>query len=194
MDAAMIKLDLIPTWAYWLVIAGAAAVIGAQQVHVAGLKTDVAAAGTALATEQKGRADERSMRFALALDHAEQIKRLLQQHALGQQITEEKHAEKIRGLEADKRAGAATAGRLRDAIAAYAASGGRVGETDAAAVERYAHRLGIVSGLLTESVDLVTESRDVVGQRDAEVRRLLDQIALDRAACKQVQVFGPQNK
>lgn len=190
----MIKLDLIPTWAYGAVIALLVAAVAAQQIRVSGLRADVATAGSLVQTERAGRAQDNADRLAAALDHTKKINELQAAHAASQQTTEDGYAAKIKLLEGDKRAGAAIAGRLRDTIATYAASGGAPGETDAAAIERYADRLGVVSGLLVESVDLVTEGRDVIKQRDIEVGRLLDQIRIDRMACTAAQVGVPQNK
>jgi hypothetical protein len=119
----------------------------------------------------------------VALEHAAEIKRLTDEHAENQQAKDDIYVAKINKLEADNRAGAATAVQLRDALATFTAGGRRPGETDAAVIQRTADRLKIVSGLLAEGIDLVTEGRAVVERRDIEIGRLLEQIAVDRVAC-----------
>lgn len=183
MDRVMIKFDVIPTWTYLVAIGLLVAGLGAQEIRVSGLKTEVADKETALQREYAARAKETAKRFEVAMAHGETIKRLQSEHATAQQLSENTHAAKIKELEAGRRADAALAGRLRGTIATFTARDRRPGETDAAAVDRYADRLAVVGGLLTEGVDLVAEGRAVVGQRDAEVARLLEQIQIDRAAC-----------
>lgn len=179
----MIKLDLIPVQVYWAAIAVLTLAVGGQQLRVANLKADVATAGNTLSLERTARSTERTARATAALAHTTAVAALQFEHSKQTQLKENDHAAKIKELEAGKRADAATAGRLRDRINSYSASDRRPGETDAAAVQRYADRLGIVSRLLGESVDLVVESRAVIGQRDIEVGRLLAQIQIDRVAC-----------
>ena len=183
MGDGMIKFDPIPTQAYWIAIAGLVALLGVQQIRVAGAHADLATARTALAQAELERGKETLARTDLALEYGKKISALQIEHATNQQKTEEKYAAKIEGLEADRTAGVATAMRLRDRIAGYAARDRRPGETDAAAGQRFADRLETVSGLLAESVDLVVEGRDIIGRRDAEVGRLLEQIQIDRLAC-----------
>lgn len=170
------NINFIPDWVYWLVIAALAAVVGVQQIRVADRDVELAQAQTA-------RSNETAAREKVARDATANIASLQAQHAHDQQLTENGYASKIQKLENDKRAGDALTGRLRGKLATFAASGRAPGETDAVALERAADRLGIVAGLLSESVDLVAESRSVVERRDLEVGRLLDQIKLDRAAC-----------
>ncbi len=176
-------LNLIPSWAYWIAIGTLVAGLGVQEVRISGYKTAVAKAGTALALEQKARSAETTARSLLALAHGKAIAALQFKHAEETQLKENDYAAKIKDLEASKHADAVVASRLRDRINAYAAGDRRPGETDAAAVQRYANQLKVVSGLLGESVDLVVEGRAIIGQRDAEVGRLLDQISIDRVAC-----------
>lgn len=170
-------LKLIPDWAYWVAIAALAAAVGVQQVRVANLKADVAQV-------EKARDGETAARERAAREHADKLRDLQARHAEEQQQKETDYETKLAKLEKDKRADAAVAGQLRDKLAAFAARSQQPGETDTAAVERYANRLGIVSGLLAESIDLVTEGRSVIERRDAEVGRLLEQINLDRSACQ----------
>lgn len=179
----MIKFDLIPSWVYWIVIGALLVGLGAQEIRAAGLRADVSAAATALAKEKTARAEETTQRATLALANANQIKQLQADHAAAQQAKENQYATRIKELEADRRADAATTVRLRNTIATYTARDRRPGETDTAAADRYADRLALVGGLLSEGVDLVAESRAVIAQRDIEVMHLLGQIQIDRAAC-----------
>ncbi len=179
----MIKFDLIPTQAYWVAIGVLSLAVAGQQLRISGMKGNVATAESNLATEKAARKTETAERTELALEYTLKLAAQQSEHAKNTQLKENGYVEKIKLLEAERRAGAVTADRLRDRIATYAASDRRPGETDAAAVQRYANRLGVVSGLLSESVELVTEGRAILGQRDAEITRLLDQIGIDRAAC-----------
>lgn len=172
-------IKIISAWVYCAAIGAAVAAVGVQQVRISNLKSE-------LAEEQKARSDENSVRMKAALDHKGQIKKLAEKHAEDQQRKEDHYAAQIKKLEADKRAGAVLAGQLRDKLAAVTASSVRPGETHAAAYERAAGRLELVGGLLAEGIDLVTESRAIIRQRDVEVASLLEQIRIDRAACSAV--------
>lgn len=176
----MIKFDLIPTPVYLYTIGGLALALvvglGIQEVRIAGARAH-------LALEQKARSDETSLRASAALVHTGRLAQLGADHAAATQTKENENAEKIRKLEADKRSSDANADRLRNKLASFAASGARAGETCTAALERTADRLGVVSGLLSESIGLVTEGRQIIDRRDIEVGGLLQQIKIDRAAC-----------
>lgn len=103
-------------------------------------------------------------------------------HAAAQQQLEENHAKKLAEIERRRRSDLATAGRMRDQIAAYTTRGADDPATDAATCERARDRLQSIGGLLAESVELLVEGRSLVEKRDAEVKRLADQITADRAA------------
>lgn len=170
----MIK--LVPDWAYWIVIAVLAVGIGVQQVRVAHGQTE-------LAQEQKAHSDETAIRMKLALDHTAEIGRLTAQHAADQQHSEERYAEINKALADERRADAVTTNRLRDKLAAYTSGDRRPGETDTVASERSADRLQALGRMVREGVELLTEARSIIGRRDGEVARLLDQIKIDRTAC-----------
>jgi hypothetical protein len=184
MDGRM-KFSLIPDWVYWIAIAALIAVVGTQELRIGSLKTDVA-------QEKTGRATELALRTDAALKHATVMSTLAATHATKQQEKEDANNAKINKLETEQRAGAVVADRLRGKLAAYAASSRRPGETDTAAIERYESRLGVVSSLLGESVDLLNEGRGIIGRRDIEVKNLLDQIAIDRLACQAGASVVPQ--
>lgn len=170
-------LKLIPTWAYWLAIAALVAFVGVQQVRIAGYQADIA-------TVKGERDQDRAALAQAALDHKAAIDKLEDDHAAAQQLKENEYAADAKKREAARLAAVAESGRLRGKLAAYANSGVRAGETDAAAYQRAADRLNVVSGLLDESIDLVTEGRSIIEQRDSEVANLLRQIKIDRAACE----------
>jgi hypothetical protein len=176
---------------YWVAIALLFAALGAQQLRVSALQVDVATAGTALAVAKADRAEETTGRMGVALDRIVALSRLLAEHNSKQQEKDKTYAEAIKKLEAVNSAGRDTARGLRNDIAAYvAASGGRPGEADAAVIERYRDRLRLLGELLGQGVDLVVEGQGVVGQRDAEVGRLLGQIQIDRWACQSTPGVG----
>lgn len=168
--------NLIPDWAYWIAIGTLAATVGVQQVRVANVETDIA-------QEQKARSDETARRTQAALGHTIAIGRLQSEHAAAQQLSEERYANLNKTLDDERRADAAATVRLRDKLAAYTSSDRRPGETDAAAGERTADRLEALGSMVREGVDLLAEARGIIGRRDGEVARLLDQIKIDRAAC-----------
>lgn len=170
----MIK--IIPDWVYWIAIAVLTAAVGAQQVRVT-------MAHTELAVEQKARADETIERQNLVIAHAADLRRLESQHAADQQQQEDAYARQITIAKTAGAADRADAQRVRGQLAAFTSGATRPGETDAAACQRARDRLPRVGDLLAEGIELETESRELIRQRDAEVVLLLGQIGIDRAAC-----------
>lgn len=169
-------LSIVPTWAYWVVIAGLTAALGVQEVRLASGRT-------ALAEAQSAYEQENAARTTLALDHEVKIGKLNAQHAADQQQKDETYATKIHDLQATGAANRADAQRLRSRLATFTSSDRQPGETDAAACQRARDRLPRVGDLLAEGVELEAESRAIIQRRDAEVGRLLDQIRIDRVAC-----------
>lgn len=172
----MNALKLIPSWLYWAAIGVLLLAVGGQQVRVANLKTD-------LAQEKQARSDETAERATAAYDYAELLRKLASAHAAAQQNNEDKYAAHLKKLESARAADAVVNQRLRDQIADFTAGSRRPGESDAAALERAARRLQIVGGIFAEGSSLLTEGLGIIERRDAEVGRLLSQIADDRAAC-----------
>jgi len=175
MDARM-KLDLIPNWVYWIAIAVLTALLAVQQLRVSGLKADVA-------TEQTKAATELALRTNAALVHTKAMKKLGEAHAEAQQTKEDNYNEHLSILQARNRATVSDNDRLRSKLTAYTTGGKRAGETDSAAIQRYEGRLEVVGSLLGESLVLLQEGRLVIEGRDLEVKNLLEQITIDRAAC-----------
>ena len=122
----------------------------------------------------------------MAQKHADQVAQLQSQHAAVQQQKEDEYAQQLHNTEIAGVAGRADAQRLRNQLASFTASDRQPGETDTAACQRAQYRLPIVGALLGEGVELEAESRAIIERRDAEVKRLLDQISIDRMACSAV--------
>lgn len=155
------------------------AFMGYQQLRIGDLKLD-------LANEQKAASDLRADRERVAREHAARIADIQATHALQQQAQENEYEEKLNDLGRRNNAGAAESKRLRKLVQTYAAAAScsRGGGSGPAADQRAADRTSVLAGLLEEGIGLVVEGRGVVERRDAEVKRLLDQIATDRAACQ----------
>jgi hypothetical protein len=184
MDARM-KLDLIPSWMYLVAIGVLVAVVGLQEVRISGLETDVA-------IEQTKAATELSLRTKAALDHSEAMSELSQTHAKDQQTKEGTYNESLQKIQDRNRVVTADNDRLRGKLTAFTSRDRRPGETDTAAIERYQGRLEIVGALLGESLSLLQEGGLVIEGRDLEVKNLLEQIHIDRAACTAVPKLNNQ--
>lgn len=169
-------MSVVPDWVYWIVIAGLTAAVGGQQVRVSN-------AHTALAEEQRERAEETSGRMQVALAYTGELRLRESQHAAETQQKDEAYAKQLTAAKTAGAADRATARRLSGQLANYTAGGSRPGETDAAACQRAQDRLPRVGALLAEGVELEAESRELIRQRDSEVELLLGQIKADRAAC-----------
>ena len=168
-------MSIVPSWVYWIAIAALGAAVAGQEARVQITKTN---------TEKVRRewSEDREARHAAALRLVEFNAKLQSEHAAAQQESEDAFNKEKLALERRVRDGSATAQWLRSQLAAYTARGGAGGETDAAACERAQHRLAQVGELLAEGVELLVEGRGIVERRDAEVKRLVDQITADRAA------------
>jgi hypothetical protein len=184
MDARM-KLDLIPSWMYLVAIGVLVAVVGLQEVRISGLETDVA-------IEQTKAATELSLRTKAALDHSEAMSELSQAHAKDQQTKEDTYNDSLQKIQDRNRVVTADNDRLRGKLTAFTSRDRRPGETDTAAIERYQGRLEIVGALLGESLSLLQEGGLVIEGRDLEVKNLLEQIHIDRAACTAVPILKTQ--
>lgn len=175
---------IVPDQLYWVAIGALTIAVGAQTWRLASAKSDVATAKVELREEQAARSKETAARAMAAANHGLLISKMEHEHAAAQQRLEKQNAEKLTEMETRRLADQRTVTGLREQLATYAAGNRRPGETDAAALERYQHRLGVVGGLLGESLDLLVEGRGIVERRDAEVGRLLDQVRIDRLACE----------
>lgn len=109
-------------------------------------------------------------------------------HAAGQQEKEQEYAKERQRQIAARADDQRELGRLRNAIKTYAAGGGSTSGVDAPAGVSQEDRLDRLAALLDEGVGLALEGRGVVERRDAEVKRLLGQIAIDRQACSATRI------
>lgn len=169
-------LGFMSPWGYVALALTVASVMGLMYVRIADL-------GTELAEARQAASDERAGRALAAADHATAMSELQAKHAVNQQSLENQYAKNMADLAARRAADLAELGRMRGTIATYTARDRRPGETDTAALERAEDRLAVVGALLEQGVGLLIEGRGVVEGRDAEVKRLLDQVALDRQTC-----------
>lgn len=168
-------MSIVPPWVYWVAIAGLGVALAGQEVRVQVAKS---------ATEKVRRewAEDRSARQESARKMIEFNAKLQSDHAAAQQESEHAFNQQKLALERRLRDSTSTAGRLRDQLATFTARGGAWDQTDPVTCERAQHRLESVGGLLASSVELLVEGRGIVEKRDAEVRRLVDQITADRSA------------
>jgi hypothetical protein len=177
----------VPRWVWWalgtVLVVGA---LGVQEFRIAKIETELADARGTLA-------EERASAEAAARDWAEQKVELQAQHAKFQQEFEDEWNREKARMDERRRADAAVVAGLRNKIAAFTARGGAAGQADTAPPERAADRLEALGRVFQEGVELVVEGRDIVERRDAEVKRLVDQIAADRAACDVRVATEPSN-
>jgi hypothetical protein len=177
-------MSLVPPWVYAAALAAVVAVFGVQEVRIANLKAD-------LAVEQAAAATERANREHAAREYAVEIAAIQAGHAAKQQELEDAWTTERQSFEVRRAADSRQLDRLRLQIAAYttprpAPDGGAESAPDL----DQADRLTTIGSLFAESLDLLSESRAVVEQRDAEVKRLVDQIGIDRAACMKPRLGG----
>ena len=167
---------------YWdeaLLVVVVAVVLG-----YAGVKTlQVAALRVALAEAKQQAADLQAEGERLARVVTDLKVKNLAAHAAGQQEKEKEYAEALQQQAAARAADRNELSRLRNTIHAYARGAAPGGSATAAPVSDQ-DRLDRLAGLLDEGVELAQEGRGVVERRDAEVTRLLGQIAVDRAVCE----------
>lgn len=117
---------------------------------------------------------ERAERMAVAMADAKKVADMQVAHAAEQQRLLNEFSKKSRPDNS------ARTGRVRDTIAAFAASGGGETESDAAACQSDRDKLAVVSGLLIEGAELVIESRSLTEQQADEIVLLQGIIKNDR--------------
>lgn len=162
-------------WSIALLIVAGVLLLG-QRLYIASLDAQ-------LAKSKQEMSDLKSEADRVALELTQQIVKNQQAHARAQSEKEAAYEEDLKRQAAARAADRRELDRLRVAIKAYAHGGRTETGVDAPAGISQEDRLDRLAGLLAEGVELVVESRGVVERRDAEVKRLLDQIALDRTAC-----------
>lgn len=167
---------------YWdeaLLVVAVAVVLG-----YAGVKTlQVAALRVDLAEAKQQAADLQVRSERLAREVTDLKVKNLSAHAAGQQEKEKEYAQALQQQAAARAADRHELSRLRNTIHTYARGAASGGSATAAPVSDQ-DRLDRLADLLDEGVELAQEGRGVVERRDAEVKRLLDQIGLDRSVCE----------
>ena len=138
-------------------------------------------ARTALANEQRDRADENRERMRVALDDARKTFRKSEIHARNQQEIADAHATQERHRLARLAAAAADGERLRKQVAEYAATGGGgEGDSPAAALQHCRDRAATLGALLGEADGLAEAFAGAAEQHADEVRSLMRVIQNDR--------------
>lgn len=174
---------LIPDWVYWAAGAVVLAVIVMLGLQVANLKTEVQAQKTLVAQREKTIADIRAEHEIARGNWLDEKATLQRVHAVNSQ----KANDDFQALrQQDARAAAALRDdnkRLRNQILGHASVTRAEGESDTALAGRAADRLAGYGVLVSEGVELAEEARQLLRQRDAEVKLLKDQVTADRAAC-----------
>lgn len=173
---------IVPSWVYWLAIAGLGAALLGQQVRVGNAKRETLALQLQYEKEQRGRADDlakfRQEKAAIAAAHA-----------TSQQELTDDFQKRLRLAQDERNRRDVLIGRLRAQLADYTTISRTPGESDTAVIERAADRLKAVGGLLAEGAELVAEGAVIVERRDAEVALLAGQVRVDRAACEPSQSY-----
>lgn len=140
------------------------------------------AARTALANEQRDRADEHRERMRVAMDDARETFRKGEIHARNQQEIADAHAQQEKRRAAALAAAVADGQRLREQVAAFAtACGGGEADSPAAALQHCRDRAATLGALLGEADSLAEEFAGAAEQHADEVRTLMRVIENDRA-------------
>jgi hypothetical protein len=168
-------MSIIPAPVYLIAIGVLTLGIGLQEVRVASTKAELANTARMWALDRANRTD---LVRKLVEHNAETSAR----HAVQQQEMEDAFTKEKLALERRARSDADTARGLRAQLAAYTSRGSAGDQADPASCQRARDRLEALGGLFAEGVELVVEGRGIVERRDAEVKRLVDQITADRAA------------
>ena len=139
-------------------------------------------ARTALANEQRDRANENRERMRVALDDARETFRKGEIHASNQQEIADAHAKQERARAAALAAAAADGERLRDQVRAFAAAcGGGEAQSVAAAIRDCRDRAATL-GALYEAADRQAGDFAAAAEKHAdEIRTLRRVIVNDRA-------------
>lgn len=138
-------------------------------------------ARTALATEQRDRADENTERMRVALDDARDTFRKGEIHARNQQDIVDAHAKQERARAAALAAAAADGERLRKQVTEYAATcGGGEADSPAVAIQRCRDRAATLGVLYGEADSQAESFAGAAEQHADEVRTLKRVIENDR--------------
>ena len=130
----------------------------------------------------RAKAEEVAERQRVAREHVEELAALAAQHAAQQQEKEDAYQADRQRLARDRAAAAADARGLREQLAASTARDRPGPAPDASTCERDQDRLERLGRLAGEGAELLVEAQGLLAERDAAVRRLADQVQIDRAA------------
>lgn len=167
---------IVPSWVYWVAIAALAAAVFGQQTRVANAKRETSAVRAEFDRIGRERAED------LAKYRQEKAD-LAAAHAAAQQETVDEYQKKLRLANDRVNERSAMVGRLRAQLAEFASISRTPADSDSAVLQRAGDRLQTLGGLLAEGSELLAEGVAIIERRDAEVKLLVDQIRVDRAAC-----------
>lgn len=140
------------------------------------------AARTALANEQRDRADENRERMRVALEDARETFRKGEIHARNQQDIADAHAQQEKRRAAALAAAVADGQRLRNQVAQFAAAcGGGEADSPATALQHCRDRAATLGHLLGQADGLAEAFAGAAEQHADEVRTLKRVIENDRA-------------
>lgn len=156
-------------------------VLCAVGFKLVGAMHDRDTARTALANEQRDRADENTERMRVALEDARATFRKGEIHARNQQEIADAHAAQEKRRLARLAAAAADGERLRQQVTEYAATcGGGEADSPAAALQRCRDRAATLGHLLGQADGLAEAFAGAAEQHADEVRTLMRVIQNDR--------------
>lgn len=184
---ALLKLlDLVPSWVWAALLALAVAFGAVTSVRLSAAHGDLAAKDTTIAQMTAKEESDRANREHVARVDAEQVAKAEFRHAEVQQENSNEFAKRAAARAAADAARVADDQRLRNDILA-APSGGGEGQVDAATCRRDGDLARQLGADLAEAVGLQDEAEAALRRRDDEVRLLLQQITIDRAAVEAAQ-------
>lgn len=144
-------------------------------LEIAKVKADLADANLAAVTE-------RAERESAARMHEATLAKREQTHAKEQQEKEDGYAEEKLVFEKRVVAERAANNGLRAQLASATARANAGSATDPVACERAFNRLEELGLLVGEGAGLLQEARELLSERDTDIRRLFDQLTIDREA------------
>lgn len=130
-----------------------------------------------------------TLRESEARAYESAVARLRDEHSQTQQKLTDEFNDTLRKINGDRNRDSIVIAGLRKRLSDYGTLGIEPGETQSDFVDRLRHRLNVVSGLLGEGVELGSEGRSIIRQRDAEVKMLLGLVNADQKACSKIPVY-----
>ena len=175
-------LNYIKAYIWQALVATLFVALCATGFKLAGAMHDRDAARTALANEQRDRADENRERHRIALDDARATFRKGENHARNQQEIADAHAAQEKRRLARLAAAAADGERLRKQVTEYAATcGGGEADSPAVALQHCRDRAATLGVLYGEADSQAEAFAGAAEQHADEVRTLMRVIQNDRA-------------